>query len=289
MKPSTTTPLSAELEAQYNMRLLRPDFEANLLQAWLSRSAAFRRSPHAQLDVAYGPGPRDRLDYFPAASAGAPLLIFFHGGFWQRGDKSVYSFVAEPFVAEGISVVLVNYTLCPAVSVDEIVVQSQRALAWLWRHAGELGCSRERWFVSGHSAGGHLASRMIATHWDTLGDDLPKQMLSGAILISALFDLEPLCETSINEGLQLDREQARAVSALRHSPATDAPQLIAVGGVETPAFHQQARAYEMAFGKAQRFMPYYRIDDCDHFDVLQAFADQTHPFFVRCRDFVQMR
>ena len=174
-------------------------------------------------------------------------------------------------------------------SVDEIVAQSQRALAWLWRHADELGCSRERWFVSGHSAGGHLASRMIATHWDTLGDDLPKQMLSGAILISALFDLEPLCETSINEGLQLDREQARAVSALRHAPATDAPQLIAVGGAETPAFHQQARAYETAFGKTQRFMPHYRIDDCDHFDVMQAFADQTHPFFALCRDFVRAR
>ncbi|MFM0400826.1 alpha/beta hydrolase [Paraburkholderia aspalathi] len=289
MKPSTTTPLSAELEAQYNMRLLRPDFEANLLQEWLSHSAAFRSSPGAQLDVAYGPGPRDRLDYFPAASADAPLLIFFHGGFWQRGDKSVYSFVAEPFAAAGVSVVLVNYTLCPAVSVEGIVAQSQRALAWLWRHAGELGCSRKRWFVSGHSAGGHLAARMMATHWDALGDDLPKQMLSGAILISALFDLEPLCGTSINEGLQLDHEQARAASALRHPPATDAPQLLAVGGAETAAFHQQARAYETTFGNGQRFMPHYRIDDCDHFDVVQAFANCTHPFFELCREFIRTR
>lgn len=289
MTLSTTTPPSAELEAQFNMRLLRPDFEANLLQEWLARSASFRRLAGAQLDVAYGPGERDRLDYFPAASADSPLLIFFHGGFWQRGDKSVYSFVAEPFVAEGVSVVLVNYTLCPAVSVEEIVAQSQRALAWLWRHAGELGCSRERWFVSGHSAGGHLAARMMATHWDTLADDLPKPMLSGAILISALFDLEPLCDTSINEGLRLDRKQARAVSALRHSPATDAPQLIAVGGAETAAFHQQARAYETAFGNAQRFVPHYRIDHCDHFDVVQAFANRTHPFFELCREFVHAR
>ncbi|MFM0232225.1 alpha/beta hydrolase [Paraburkholderia sediminicola] len=285
----TTTPLSAELEAQYNMRLLRPDFEAGLLQEWLARSAISRRLPGAQLDVAYGAGERDRLDYFPAASADAPLLIFFHGGFWQRGDKSVYSFVAEPFVAAGVSVVLMNYTLCPAVSVKQIVAQSQRALAWLWRHAGELGCSRERWFVSGHSAGGHLAARMMATHWDTLSDDLPKPMLSGAILISALFDLEPLCDTSINEGLRLDRKQARAVSALRHSPATDAPQLIAVGGAETAAFHQQARAYETAFGNAQRFVPHYRIDHCDHFDVVQAFANRAHPFFELCREFVRAR
>jgi arylformamidase len=129
----------------------------------------------------------------------------------------------------------------------------------------------------------------MATHWDTVGADLPKQMLSGAILISALFDLEPLCETSINEGLLLDRAEARAASALRHPPATDAPQLIAVGGAETVAFHQQARAYETAFGNPQRFMPHYRIDDCDHFDVVQAFADRAHPFFELSREFIRAR
>jgi len=287
MSPFVAPPLSAELEAQYNMRLLRPDFEASLLPQWLARSAAFRRLPRARLDLAYGPHERDRLDYFPAASARAPLLIFVHGGFWQRGDKSVYSFVAEPFVAAGISVVLLNYTLCPAVTVAEIVLQSQRALTWLWRHADTLGLARERWLVSGHSAGGHLAARMMATHWDILGADLPKRMLSGAILISALFDLVPLCETSINEGLRLERDHAQAESALQHAPATDAPQLIAVGGAETSAFDQQARAYATAFGNAERSMPHYRIDHCDHFDVVQAFADQSHPFFELCRDFVR--
>ncbi|ABE36522.1 Putative esterase [Paraburkholderia xenovorans LB400] len=279
-------PISPDLEAQYNLRALRPDFEAGMLQEWLARSDRFRRSCGGSLDLAYGDGERDRLDYFPAAATDAPLLVFFHGGYWQRGDKSVYSFVAEPFVAAGISVALVNYTLCPAVRIGDIVTQSQRALTWLWRHADALGCARARWIVSGHSAGGHLAARLMATQWPAVGADLPPQLLDGAILISALFDLEPLCETSINHGLGMGRGEARAASALAHPPASDAPQLIAVGGAETAAFHQQARAYATAFGTALRPMPGYTVEDCDHFDVVQAFADPRHAFFDLARQFI---
>ncbi len=284
-----TIRIHPELEAQYNLRALRPDFERGMLQQWLARSAAFRSATVSHLDLAYGPDERERIDYFPAGTPGAPLLIFFHGGFWQRGDKAVYSFVAEPFVAHGVSVALVNYTLCPAASVDGIVAQAQRALAWLWRHAGELSCSRERWLVSGHSAGGQIAARMMATQWPELGDDLPRHILSGAVLVSALFDLEPLCATTHNEGLRMSLAQARAASPLRHPPVDDAPQLLAVGGAESREFHRQADDYAQAFATAKRAMPRYRVDACDHFDVLQALAEPAHPFFQDALAFIHAR
>ncbi len=279
--------ISSELETQYNMRALRPDFDAGMLQEWLARSAAFRLASGGALDLAYGPAGRERIDFFSAAVPDAPLLIFFHGGYWQRGDKSVYSFIAEPFVEAGISVALVNYTLCPEVRVSDIVAQSQRGLAWLWRHARELGCSRERWFVSGHSAGGYLAARMMATRWGAVGMDLPQQILSGAILISALFELEPLCETSLNARLGMDRREAAAASALRYQPPADAPQLVAVGGAETTEFLRQADAYERIFGTTLRSMQRYEVEGCDHFDVVQAFADRQHSFFERSRQFIR--
>ena len=285
-------PCDPELEAQFNMLALRPDFEAGMLQEWLARSARLRRTPGARLDLAYGPGARERIDFFPAqataaASTDTPLLIFFHGGYWQRGDKSVYSFLAEPFVARGVAVALVNYTLCPAVRVEDMVKQAQRALAWLWRHAPALPCSRERWFVAGHSAGGQIAARMMASDWPALAADLPPQMLRGALLISALFDLEPLCGTSINQGMGMDRAEARAASPLQHPPATDAPQMLAVGGAETPAFQSQADAYEKAYAGPRRKMPRYQVDACDHFDVLQALADPDHAFFQRALEFIE--
>lgn len=281
--------INPELEAQYNLRALRPDFESGMLQQWLARSAALRAAAVSRLNLAYGPGERERIDYFPGGSPDAPLLIFFHGGFWQRGDKSIYSFVAEPFIAQGVSVALVNYTLCPANSVDGIVAQAQRSLAWLWRHAGELACSRERWFVGGHSAGGQIAARLMATRWPELGLDLPARMLRGAVLVSALFDLEPLCATTHNDGLRMSLAQARAASPLRHPPVDDAPQLLAVGGAESREFHRQADEYAQAFATAKRAMLRYRVDTCDHFDVLQALADPAHPFFRDALTFIDAR
>jgi arylformamidase len=265
--------IDAEIEVQFNMRALRPDFETGMLQEWIARSAAFRSRAGCQLDLAYGPGERDRIDLFPAKADDSPLLVFFHGGYWQRGDKSLYSFVAEPFVEHGISVALVNYTLCPAVRVEQIVGQAQCALAWLWRQTPVLQCTRKRWIVAGHSAGAHLAARMMATHWPGLADDLPSHMLHGALLVSGLYDLEPLCPTSVNQDLRMSPGEARAASPLRHPPATDATQWLAVGSAETAEFHRQAACYARAFETPRRRMPLHAVDGCDHLDVLQALAD----------------
>ncbi|CAG9165952.1 alpha/beta hydrolase [Cupriavidus pinatubonensis] len=281
--------IDTELEAQFNMRALRPDFETGMLRQWIARSAAFRSRGACQLDLAYGPGERDRIDLFPAKTGDSPLLVFFHGGYWQRGDKSLYSFVAEPFVEHGISVVLVNYSLCPAVRVEQIVGQAQRALAWLWRQAPVLSCTRKRWIVAGHSAGAHLAARMMATHWSGLADDLPSDMLHGALLVSGLYDLEPLCPTSLNQDLRMSLAEARAASPLQHPPATNAAQWLAVGGAETTEFHRQAARYARTFETQQRCMSHHVVDGCDHLDVLQALADPAHPFFRDALAFIASR
>ena len=88
-----------QLEAQYNLRARRgPDFD-ELVQRWFDRSAAHREASGARTDLAYGDGEREKLDLFFAGDASGPLLVYIHGGYWQRGDKSMYSFVAEPFMS----------------------------------------------------------------------------------------------------------------------------------------------------------------------------------------------
>lgn len=282
-----TTPLSPELERQYNLRLLRPDFEAQVLPQWLARSAAMRASADALLDLRYGPAERERIDLFPAADPKAPLLVFFHGGYWQRGDKSIYSFVAEALVAHGVAVALVNYDLCPSVRIEQIVAQARRAMAWLWQRATHLPCALDRCVVSGHSAGGHLAARLMSTHWPAVDAGMPLAPWRGAILVSAVFDLLPLLQTSLNEGLRLDLDEARAASPLQHPPTSAAPQLLAVGDRETPQFHDQAERYARAFAGIASPMPRFTAAGCDHFDVVQALADASHPLFQRVLAFIK--
>lgn len=119
----------SDAETQYNALASRPDFDTTLLPDWTNRSARFRNATRCVLDVAYGPGARETLDIFPTSdSINRATVVYFHGGYWQRGDKSLYSFIAEPYVKNGVSVVLVNYDLCPTSTITEITAQSRSAL-----------------------------------------------------------------------------------------------------------------------------------------------------------------
>ncbi|MGB6055228.1 MAG: alpha/beta hydrolase [Burkholderiaceae bacterium] len=270
-----------EMEPQYNLRARRPDYDVKVVPDWIRRSEEYRAANPCQLDLAYGSGAREKLDFFPAAGQNSPILAYFHGGYWQRGDKSVYSFLAAPFVKNGVSVAMINYDLCPSVRISQISIQARAALAWLWRNAAGLGGSPDQLYVMGHSAGGHITGMMMATDWPALGADLPRDMLKGGIPVSGLFDLQPLRFSSINDGVRMDEAEATAESPMNHAPATDAPQLVVCGGAETEEFHRQSDIYVAAFTTPARRIERYSVPDCDHFDELNALAREDSAFFEK--------
>ena len=269
------------LEAQYNLRARRgPDFE-DIVERWVERSAKHRAAVGGQIDLNFGEGERDKLDWFSGGNPNGPALLYIHGGYWQRGDKSMYSFIAESFTKHGVSVAVTNYNLTPSVRIGQIPPQIQRAIAWLWHNASELGFSRDQFFVSGHSAGGHLTARMMATHWPAIDSQLPQDLIRGAIPISGLYELEPLVHTSINDGPQMDVEEARAESPCNIPPATIAPQLVVVGGGETEEFFRQADDYAEKFRTGERKMERYNVLNDDHFDELETWVKDDSEFFEK--------
>jgi hypothetical protein len=122
-----TIPIDPILEKGYNVRLLVDDFDA-LIKKWSNWSEDFRANVDSSLDCQYGNGEKDKLDIFRSGKPNAPLFIFVHGGYWQRGDKSIYSFVAESFVSSGIDVALIGYQLCPGASMTNIVDKIEKRL-----------------------------------------------------------------------------------------------------------------------------------------------------------------
>ena len=272
-----------DFEAQYNLRTGRPDYDVTVIPDWMARSDAARAKMTCKIDIRYGEGERQLLDVYPCGDASAPTLVYFHGGYWQRGEKALYGFLAQPFVGAGVNVVVVGYDLCPNVTITRISEEAREAMAYIWRNAAELGANRDRILVMGHSAGGHITEMMMGTKWTVLGDDLPADLVKAGIPVSPLSLLEPVRLTQgLNAGIQMDAEEAERESPmLNHPPTTNAPQLVVVGGAETDEFHRQAQMYVTAFNNNDRSVDLYVVPGVDHFDELNVLADSNSPFFQK--------
>jgi arylformamidase len=228
------------LEREYNPRSTIADF-ADFFARWKNEALAARETLKGWLDMPYGDAPAETLDYFPAATPNAPVLIFIHGGYWRALDKTDFSWVAPPYVATGISVLVLNHGLAPHTPIGSIVQQVRRAVAWVYTQSASLGIDRQRIFCAGHSAGGHLTAMMLATDWRAESAALPKRLLAGALTISGLFDLEPLTHAEfLRKDLALDGAAARALSPAYLTLQNEAPLLRAVGALESGEFHRQS-------------------------------------------------
>jgi len=281
----------AEFDAEYNLRAGRPDYEVTVIPGWIENSEKARDNLDCSLDIRYGTGDRQKLDVFRCDDPAAPTLVYFHGGYWQRGDKSIYSFIAAPFVQVGISVIVVGYDLCPDVTITRISEEAREAMAYIWAHGEALGINRDRITVMGHSAGGHITQMMMATDWSAFGDGLPVDLIKAGMPVSPLSYLEPVRLTeALNAGIRMDAAEAEAESPMtNHPPATDAPQLVVVGGAETSEFHRQARMYAEAFQTEARDIGLYIVPDVDHFDELNVLVDPNSPFFKKSCDMIHAK
>src|SRR3954454_2403705 len=216
-------PDQAFLSREYNNRELVPD-HAQYFARWQQSSAQARSRMSCQLDLAYGSMPGEKLDLFPARKGDGSCFLFIHGGYWRSLDKSDFSFLAPAWVDSGVSLAVVNYDLCPKVTIDEIVRQMLRASRWLWLHAEDFGMDQDRLYVSGHSAGGHLTAMMMCAVFPVFDARLQKDLWKGGLAISGLYDLRPLVGIDwLNGDLRLDEALALRLSPAFLPPATRAP------------------------------------------------------------------
>lgn len=280
MKKSPAAPDADWLDQQYNNRARIPDHAA-IFARWAEASALARTQAGTRLDVPYGDGPAETLDIFPptapasagtGAGTGAPILVFIHGGYWRALSKSDHSFVAPSFCSEGALVVVPEYALAPAVTVEHITLQMARAVAWVWRHAAELGGDPKRIVLAGHSAGGHAVAMLLSCRWKQLAEDLPLQISTRGLALSGLYDLEPLRHTRF---LQPDLQLTPA-SVARLSPAFfPRPKAVlhaVVGADETDEFVRQNRLIRDVWGPTS--VPVCEtVPGAHHLSILHHLAD----------------
>lgn len=274
----TPTPLyrdftdQAQIDAEYNASLRVADPAAELAH-YRERAAHARATLPAVLDVPYGPTRAETLDIFPAAAAtaaGSPVFVFLHGGYWRALSSKDFSGVALGLQPRGITTVVVDYALCPRVTIDEIVRQCRAALAWVLRHIGAHGGDPARVAVGGHSAGGHLSAMSLLTRWaDDYG--LPDDPLCGALLVSGLYDLAPLRWSYLQPMIQLDDGVIRRQSPLPQVRRCATPVRITWGGAETAEFARQSQAFHAAWQAAGNTAVLAPVSGAHHFSAIYGF------------------
>lgn len=272
-------------EREYNARAAIPE-HPRVFARWAEQGAMARRLRACLIDLPYGETPAERLDYFPTRQDAAPLLIFIHGGYWRSLDKSDFAWLAPSFVQHGVALALLNYGLAPQTTIEDMVRQQLRALAWLYRNGDRLGFDPERIVVAGHSAGAHLAVMMMAALWPSYEADLPRSLVKGGLALSGIYDLAPLVQAPfVNVDLKLDPRRAHTLSPAFLPPATTAPLITAVGGLESSEFHRQTALIGRAWKDVLvRSVP---MPGTNHLTVVDELANPASPLFDAALELVR--
>ena len=263
----------AGLDAEYNNRFKVPA-SADWLQRFLMRSAETREAMAVTRDIAYGSSAAETLDIFrcgdpESVPGGAPVHVFFHGGYWQALGKADFSFVANATRNEDALCAVVNYELVPDVDMDTLVAQCRRSLVWLWHHVAEHGGNPARIVVSGHSAGGHLVAMMAATDWPAQDPACPPDLVKHGLSISGLMDLEPIRLCYLNEVLGLDADTVRRNSPVALTNASGASLQCVVGDREGEEYLRQSASLAARWQGATCS----ELTDHDHFSIVMALDD----------------
>jgi arylformamidase len=268
--------MSINYEVEYDNRARVPE-HPEIFARWEKEGAAYRATAHnAKLAMTYGPSLRRTIDLFPAKDDDkAPLALFIHGGWWRSLEPAMFSQTAAGPNARGISVAVAGYDLCPNCSISDIIEQMRSACLMLWRKR------RQKIFVYGHSAGGHLAACMVATDWKAFASDAPADLVPAAYAISGVFDLLPLLHCSQNADLRLDEGEARRVSPLYWSVPAGRSFDAVVGALESSEFLRQSKTIAETWRQKKALTRYEEIPGTNHFTVIDPLGDPNSAMTAR--------
>jgi len=262
----------AALDAAYEQTVYAANRD-QLLARYASASELTRRHLGPPQRFAYGPSEKERLDVFRAAEENAPVEIFVHGGAWRGGLAGSYAFPAETFVGAGIHFAVLDFVWIQDApdGIATMVEQLRRALEWLYRNAVRFGGDPNRFYLSGHSSGAHLAAVLLTTDWEELG--FPVDFIKGGLCASGVYDLKPIRLSARSSYVKLDDTTEHAFSPQRHLANLHAPLIVASGTLETPEFIRHARDFPAAVAAAGKPVETLILDGYNHFEVIETLAN----------------
>lgn len=257
-------------ELHFNPQRAVPDFAACGLRRDPANAAAL--STLRRVELRYGDHPLHTLDLFPAQAGGpAPVHVFIHGGYWRAQDKANFAYVAAPLVERGITAAILNYELCPDSTLDGVAESAIAGVAWLHANVAAHGGDPSRIGLSGHSAGAHLCAEVLAVDWAAQGVAAP--FLTGAVLISGIYDPAPALHTTVNEQLRLTPAIIARRDVERRPPQVTVPTWLFAGGREPWRWIEQTFRYSHHLRRHGADPAVQVLPGRHHFDIIDGYAD----------------
>lgn len=263
-----------ELEYQYNPRQSVPEYP-QLAKRRSEQARKVRESAKSWLGVPYGSSAREKLDIYPADQPGGPVLIYIHGGYWRSGSKEDNCNFVPVFTNRGALVVLLEYDLCPMVTVSDIVRQTRSAVGWVYSNILRYSGNPSKIYISGHSAGGHLTAMALAHDWEKEG--LPRNFIKGAVVTSGVYDLDVVMRISVQQEVKLTPELAQENSPFHHPPLPICPVIVAVGGAEPKGWQQMSEDFFALCRERGVTCEYLVVPGANHYTMSEHLADAESP------------
>ena len=261
-----------ELDDAYDQEIYAPN-RALIVERRKAASERVRAVLGVPRRVAYGPSDIERLDIFDCGTRGAPVNVFVHGGAWRRNVAADYALQAEPLVRAGAHCVIPDF-----INVDQaggdlfpLYEQVRRAIAFVWRKANDFGFDRDRFYLSAHSSGSHLAGVVLTRGWRE--EALPADFCKGAMLLSGMYDLQPARLSKRSAYVKFTDDMVEKLSAQRHLDGLGTPLILAIGTCETPEFQRQSRDFAVAVRAAGKPVDLIEGAAYNHFELLETLAN----------------
>lgn len=255
---------SARLEIEYSPSSMVGGDAQPFIRRYIAASKAARESLRVSRDVRYGDHPGQVLDLYHASPQGGPLHIFIHGGYWQELSYLESATMAEALVKRNVNLAVVNYTLAPAARIAGMVKECYQAITYLVNNGSRLQIDARQISISGHSAGAQLMMQVLCEY---AGDSVIEEVRLAAA-ISGIYDLIPLCHTTVNNKLGLDEAEARSLSPMWQQQAVAQQVVIAVAENDTAEFRRQASQYYQKLVNDQTPCRLIDIGGRNHFDIV---------------------
>jgi arylformamidase len=261
------------LDDSYNQAAYAPNMDV-VLGRIAAASETTRNVLGAPQRVAYGPSEDERLDiYRVAGKEDAPVNVFVHGGGWLRGSAAQTAFVAESIVGAGAHALVIDFTNVGQTGGDLMPMAEQvaRAIAWAWRNAESFGGDRNRFYVSAHSSGAHLAACALSRGWQA--ENLPADFCKGATLVGGMYDLAPVRLSARSSYITFTDAMEERLSPLRHIDGITMPLVVAYGTNETPEFQRQARDFFDTLRAEGKRAELIVAEGYNHFELFETMAN----------------